>query len=34
MAWKKVPPELIELLEKALASFNCDKKMMFSNLYG
>ena len=31
MAWKKVPPELIELLEKALASFNCDRKMMFGS---
>ena len=29
MTWKKSPPELIELLDKMLVSFDCQRRMMF-----
>ena len=29
MAWKKVPPELVEFLASALAPFGADRRMMF-----
>jgi len=29
LTWKKSPPELIELLDKMLISFDCQRRMMF-----
>lgn len=31
MSWKKSPPELIELIDRMVRSFDCQRKMMFGS---